>query len=142
MPALAECLARLPSWSSLAADRARTVGQISSHAHRALVVELMLTPKPGLVDRRNCGAHCDMDLDTFVASARAITPWLQRFVEIGRAHADVPARRFLPLLRASGVRCERTMLQATGGVNTHKGAIFSFALLCAAAGRLIARAEE
>lgn len=38
--------------------------------------------------------------------------------------------------------CERSMLRATDGVNTHKGAIFAFGLLCAAAGRLLARSAE
>ena len=114
----------------------------AAHAHRALLAEVMVTPKPGLVDQRNCGAHRDMDLHTFLASAHAIAPWWPRFVEIGYAFAHIPAREFLPLLRADGVRCEKAMLQATGGVNTHKGCIFSLGLLCAAAGRLLATGFE
>src|SRR5439155_24178258 len=42
----------------------------ADYADRALLTELMLTPKPGLVDRRNCGTHRDMDVQTFLASAR------------------------------------------------------------------------
>lgn len=119
--------------------RPRTVSLIAGYADRALLAELMLTPKPGLVDRRNCGAHHDMDLQTFQASGRAIAPWWPRFVEIGYAQAQVPAGRFLPLLRPDGVLCEQAMLQATKGVNTHKGAMFLLGLLCAAAGRLLGR---
>jgi len=121
-----------------AIHQATIVSLIASCAHRALLAELMLTPKPGLVDRRNSGAHRDMDMQTFLASARAIAPWWACFVKIGYACAHIPARDFLPLARPAGILCERTMLQATGGVNTHRGAIFSLGLLCCAAGRLLA----
>src|SRR5205809_5766969 len=97
----------------------------ADYADRALLTELMLTPKPGLVDRRNCGTHRAMDVQTFLASARAIAPWWPRFVEIGYACAHIPACDFLLLVRPAGVLCEQAMLQATDGVNTHKGAIFS-----------------
>ena len=109
---------------------------VAAWADGALRAELMLTPKPGLVDRRNSGSHRDMNLETLLASARALLPWWPRFVDIGEAGADVPADEFLPLARITGLRCERAMMAATAGVNTHKGAVFSFGLLCAAAGRL------
>ena len=113
--------------------------RVAEHAGRAVLTELLLTPKPGLVDRRNCGAHDDMDLQTFLASARAIAPWWQRFVEKGHASAHMPASALLPLVRPTGVLCEQAMFEATRGVNTHKGAIFSLGLLCFAAGRLVAQ---
>jgi len=119
-----------------------SVHLIAPYAHQALVTELMVTPKPGLVDQRNSGAHHDMDMQTFLASAQAIAPWWHHFVEIGHAFAHLPARDFLPLLRSAGVLCEQAMLRATGGVNTHKGAIFSLGLLCAAVGRLLATGIE
>jgi triphosphoribosyl-dephospho-CoA synthase len=111
---------------------------VAEYARRALLTEIMLTPKPGLVDRQNSGAHRDMNLGTFLASIRAISDWFPQFVEIGYANAHVPARDSLPLVRPTGVLCEQAMLQATHGVNTHKGAIFSLGLLCSAAGRLLA----
>lgn len=106
-------------------------------AHRSLLREVLLTPKPGLVDRRNCGSHRDMDLSSFLASAHAIAPWFRRFFERGLEGFAVPAGLFLAGVRADGMACERAMLHATGGVNTHKGSIFAFGLLCAAAGRLV-----
>jgi triphosphoribosyl-dephospho-CoA synthase len=127
-----------PPYSPGGAHQATTASAIAEYADRALLAELMLTPKPGLVDRRNCGAHRDMDMHTFLASARAIAPWWPRFVAIGYASADIAARASLPLVRPAGVLCERAMLRATEGVNTHKGAIFSLGLLCFAAGRLLA----
>ncbi|MBP2309459.1 triphosphoribosyl-dephospho-CoA synthase CitG [Azospirillum melinis] len=115
----------------------RSLGFALAHlAHRSLLRELLLTPKPGLVDRRNCGSHRDMDLSSFLASARAIAPWFRRFFERGLEGCAVPADLFLAGIRADGMACERVMLHATGGVNTHKGSIFAFGLLCAAAGRL------
>lgn len=105
-------------------------------ALRSLVREVLLTPKPGLVDRRNNGSHRDMDISTFLGSARAIAPWFVLFFERGWADCAIPPAQFLPLIRGEGLACERDMMRATGGVNTHKGTIFAFGLLCAAAGRL------
>lgn len=115
------------------------IGLIASYADQALLKELLLTPKPGLVDRRNCGAHDDMDVETFRKSARAIAPWWAHFVALGCACAHMPASDFLPVVRPTGVLCERDMLEATDGINTHKGAIFSLGLLCSVAGRLLAQ---
>lgn len=126
-----------PPLSAGSGRQATTAAAIAEFADRALLAELMLTPKPGLVDRRNCGAHHDMDMNTFLASARAIAPWWPRFVEIGFASADIAAPASLPLVRPVGVLCEQAMLRATEGVNTHKGAVFSIGLLCFAAGRLL-----
>ena len=109
---------------------------VAATAYIALIKEVELTPKPGLVDRFNTGAHRDMDLGTFRASAGAIAPWFPVFFQLGLAECDLPASHFLPLLRADGLACERDMFRATGGVNTHKGSIFSLGLLCAASGRL------
>lgn len=120
-------------------SRTSPAAGIAARAHAALVAEVMLTPKPGLVDCRNTGAHRDMDLNTFLASANAIAPWWPRFVRAGHASAHVPAPAVLPLVRPIGVQCEDAMREATHGVNTHKGAIFSMGLLCAAAGRLLGR---
>jgi triphosphoribosyl-dephospho-CoA synthase len=122
--------------------QAATIRLIPSYAHQALLTEVMLTPKPGLVDQRNSGAHRDMNLQTFLASARAIEPWWSRFVALGHACAHMPARDFLPLARPAGVLCEQAMFGATGGINTHKGAIFSLGLLCSAAGRLLGKGVE
>lgn len=112
---------------------------MAEYASGALLRELMLTPKPGLVDRRNSGAHRDMNISTFLKSARVLSAWFPRFFDIGYRTSRIPASHFLPLVRPAGVLCEREMLEATHGINTHKGAIFSLGLLCAAAGRLQAR---
>ena len=99
----------------------------------ALEMEVAVTPKPGLVDQSNRGSHTDMDLALFQISARALFPHFKNFAAIGcSAGTDL----LLPLLREPGKEAEITMLDATGGVNTHKGLIFSLGLFAALAGRL------
>jgi triphosphoribosyl-dephospho-CoA synthase len=102
----------------------------------ALLIEVRLTPKPGLVDLRNNGAHADMSVATFVASTRALRPRLGEFFRVGAETANLPSALAFERLREVGLDCERAMFAATHGVNTHKGAIFSFGLLLGAAGRL------
>ncbi|WP_247347385.1 triphosphoribosyl-dephospho-CoA synthase [Bradyrhizobium sp. 132] len=99
--------ASAPPYSARGAVEATTAEAIAEYADQALLAELMLTPKPGLVDRRNCGAHRDMDIHTFLASARAIAPWWSRFVAIGYSSAHIAARAALPLVRPAGVQCEQ-----------------------------------
>ncbi len=109
---------------------------IAVRAYLALTQEVSTTPKPGLVDRNNQGAHKDMDLRHFFASANALRPFFCRFAEIGYLTRDEDPKVTFRQLRPVGIEAEQAMLAATGGVNTHKGAIFSLGLLCAAAGRL------
>lgn len=113
-------------------DRAYLAGQ----AARALLYEVCTTPKPGLVDRANTGSHRDMDVFTFLDSTAALLPYLSQAVAIGQETAQKPPAETFDRLRRAGLEAERAMFQATGGVNTHKGAIFSMGCLCGAAGRL------
>jgi triphosphoribosyl-dephospho-CoA synthase len=108
---------------------------------QALLKEVELTPKPGLVDRNNSGAHRDMDRMTFHTSIKAIAPWFPGFYRMGASTRDLAPDELLARLRPAGLACEGAMLRATGNVNTHKGSIFSMGLLCAAAGRLDCAAE-
>ena len=94
----------------------------------SLYDELALAPKPGLVSFVDAGSHDDMDAATFLRSLFALRHFFARVAAQGAASAD-----FAPL-EALGRSAEARMLQATGGVNTHRGAIFTLGLLCAAAG--------
>ena len=102
----------------------------------SLLIEARLTPKPGLVDAENSGAHQDMDLATFEASAAVLRPWFRRCVMAGWERAD-PAD-----LVVIGLSAEQDMYQVTSGVNTHKGALYSLGLACAAMGELAAAGER
>lgn len=114
---------------------------ISEKAVAALLEEVYTTPKPGLVDRRNNGSHEDMNLSLFVASAHALRPYFTRCAAIGQATADLPAASAFAQLREAGLAAEETMFTATDGVNTHKGAIYTMGILCAAAARLWHKGE-
>ena len=105
-------------------------------AVRALLYEVTTTPKPGLVDRRNSGSHRDMDVFTFMDSAAALYPYFESCARTGRETAAQPAPETFKALRPLGCEAEGEMLEATGGVNTHKGAVFSVGIVCAALGRL------
>lgn len=108
---------------------------------RALLAEVRLTPKPGLVDIRNSGAHRDMDMAAFERSTAAIAPWMEKFFIMGNSTAKLDPQTVLVMLRPPGLACENDMLQATGDVNTHRGAIFAFGLLSTAIGRILALEE-
>ena len=121
-----------------APDVQRTIAELAAEA---MYREIRLTPKPGLVDRVNSGAHSDMDFALFMASIAAVAPWFSTFFNVGRETARFSGPQTLRAIRPTGLACEQAMFNATGGVNTHKGGIFSLGLLCAAAGRLIQRDE-
>ena len=127
---------------ALCPERAEPAQRIAGLAAEAMYREVTLTPKPGLVDRVSNGAHRDMDIRLFMASIRAISPWFAHFYAQGEASAGLPASQTLWAIRPVGLACEQAMFDATGGINTHKGAIFSLGLLCAAAGRLANRAQR
>lgn len=106
-----------PFTASLAADA----------AYASLIEELDTTPKPGLVDKNNCGAHGDMDYALFVQSAKAIKPYFELMWQSAQNLKGQAAQN----LQKLGIEAEKAMLKATNGINTHKGAIFSLGLfLC------------
>lgn len=109
---------------------------IAELAWLSLNRELSTTPKPGLVDRNNTGAHKDMDFNHFVASATALRPYFARFAAEGYHTCNEDPKQTFRRIRSIGKEAEQAMYRATGGVNTHKGAIFTLGLLCAAAGRI------
>lgn len=105
-------------------------------AVRSLLYEVCVTPKPGLVDRANSGSHRDMDIFTFANGISVLFPYFEQCVRLGQQGARRPPAVVFARARAAGRRAEQAMFAATGGVNTHKGAIFLLGTLCTAYGRL------
>ena len=104
---------------------------IAHAASDALYDELALAPKPGLVSFVDSGSHTDMNAQTFMRSIHALRPYFAQITYQGYSQTRFAA------LQASGLAAEARMLDATGGVNTHRGAIFTLGLLCASAGALL-----
>ncbi|MHA6530135.1 triphosphoribosyl-dephospho-CoA synthase [Paenibacillus sp. BAC0078] len=99
-------------------------------AVQALVEEAQLTPKPGLVDAKSGGSHTDMSIGLMLKSARALEGTFRRIADVSYLH---PVNQSLREQIASiGREGEKQMLSATGGVNTHKGAIWALGLLTSA----------
>ncbi|MDP9901746.1 triphosphoribosyl-dephospho-CoA synthase [Variovorax ginsengisoli] len=109
-------------------QRPLTPADIGRAATLALHDELSLAPKPGLVTLTDCGSHTDMDAHTFMRSMFSLRHY---FVHIAQAGFEGAG---FDVLERSGIAAEARMRHATGGVNTHRGAIFMLGLLCAAAG--------
>ena len=105
-------------------------------AIRSLYREVALAAKPGLVTPWGNGSHDDMDYATFMRSLHALRPYFPAIAACGSRRPD-----FAPLQQL-GIAAEAAMLLATGGVNTHRGAIFNLGLLSAAAGWLLAEGDE
>ncbi len=114
---------------------------IGAIAVEAMLYEVSATPKPGLVDRANSGAHHDMDFFTFMSSAAALRGYFDECAAIGAGHAQQPIAGLLPCLQAAGIVAERQMFTLTQGINTHKGMIFSLGILAGAAGWAAARGK-
>lgn len=113
---------------SLQPDPPLTPAMIGRAATLALYDELSLTPKPGLVTLIDSGSHDDMDAHTFMRSLFSLRRYFVQIAEAGACGAD------FDVLERCGIAAEARMFTATGGVNTHRGAIFMLGLLCAAAG--------
>lgn len=103
--------------------------RVARLAVRSLYAELALYPKPGLVSLVDNGSHTDMTAVTFVRSLFALRRYFLHITRAGMRDASFHE------LKQLGIEAEARMLRATGGINTHRGAIFCLGMLCAAIGR-------
>lgn len=115
----------------------KMIDVIASLAIESMLFEVSATPKPGLVDRNNCGAHYDMDYFTFMSSAASLHSSFDEMIRLGFTHRNRPIQELLIFLRESGKRAEDKMFLFTKGVNTHKGMIFTLGILCGCAGWML-----
>ena len=105
---------------------------LAALAERALRLELDTPLKPGLVGPDGNGAHSDMNYDLMLRSIKALRPYWSKMAMAAGASE----------LRALGIEAEKAMLAATGGVNTHRGAIFALGLALNAAWSALSAAHE
>lgn len=116
-------------WDAIQLVPPTTIPYIIGHlASMALQTELDTTPKPGLVDRNDNGAHRDMDHALMLRSIQALHPYFVRLAQLGFTDKQPCHDEIVNI----GIEAEREMFKATGGVNTHKGALFSIGLAAVA----------
>ncbi len=106
---------------------------LSQNAVKSLLYEVSATPKPGLVDRYNNGAHKDMDFFSFMSSTAALGYFFYECALIGIGFRGYNYNELLSKIRIIGIKAENKMYKATGGANTQKGLIFSLGIICTAA---------
>lgn len=121
-------IATVHAQPTLARKRELISELIADRAVVALLTELAAWPKPGLVSYVDSGSHSDMDGTMMQSSAEALRPFFAELAQAGRDGGNMNQ------LRSIGLRAEAAMFAVTGGINTHRGAIFGIGLLCAAAG--------
>lgn len=119
-------------------DKEKFCAYVAELAIRSMLYEVSASPKPGLVDRFNSGAHKDMDFYTFMASTAALSHALYQCAIEGADSKGEKHEALLNQLRIIGIEAERKMLVATKGANTHKGLLFSLGVTAAAAGKIYA----
>jgi holo-ACP synthase / triphosphoribosyl-dephospho-CoA synthase len=123
------------------ADRARqgTCKQLAALALKAILYEIAVSPKPGLVGRFEQGAHHDMDYFTFIDSTSVLAGYFEELALSGFMFQGEDLREALPMIRLIGLKMEASMFTATDGVNTQKGLIFLIGLALFSATYVIAR---
>lgn len=114
----------------------RWADEIAKLAEESILTEAVLTPKPGLVDARDSGAHKDMDIFTFIRSAVSLRAGFHDMFLSGYT-GNGSEKELLASLRPKGINIEDEMFNATSNINTHKGIIFSMGLLIASSGKYI-----
>ncbi len=113
---------------------------LSSFALRAILYEISLTPKPGLVDTLNSGIHQDMDYFSFIDSSAEIAPFFNDLAKAGYQFNDDYAK-VLPLIRSIGLKMEEQMFSATYQVNTQKGIIFLMGIALFVSAHLLSKSK-
>jgi holo-ACP synthase/triphosphoribosyl-dephospho-CoA synthase len=112
--------------------------KLSSLALKAILYEISLTPKPGLVDKFSNGSHTDMNFQTFIDSSVAISAYFADLIHEGFAFHENDLTKALPIVRNIGLRMETAMFDSTQNVNTQKGLIFLMGISLFACGYLLA----
>jgi holo-ACP synthase/triphosphoribosyl-dephospho-CoA synthase len=116
--------------------------KLSSLAQQAILSEISLTPKPGLVDKISNGSHADMNYQTFIDSTAAISPWFSDLAREGFSFRNSDLAKALPKIRNIGLRMESAMFAATQNTNTQKGVIFLMGLSLFTCGKLFSQSDQ
>ena len=105
----------------------------------SLIDEILLTPKPGLVD--DYGDKDEEEKVLFLKSAKVITPYLTDLFFKGYNWKYEPESLYDEIIPIEQ-EAERAMCESTDGYDTHKGMIFTMGIICTAAGYDLASRGE
>ena len=105
----------------------KQIHKICNLAQRALLYEISISNKPGLVCFDSPGVHRDMNFFSFLNSTSVLLPFFKEFCELGY-HYQEDINKVLPKIRTIGLQAEKMMFDSTNNVNTHKGIIFLFGI--------------
>ncbi|MHA3056965.1 triphosphoribosyl-dephospho-CoA synthase [Acinetobacter sp. ANC 4641] len=108
---------------------------LADFAVQALLDEVRLSPKPALVDARSSGAHQDLTLNLMEQSAESLRNMFVAMSLAATQHGEI-SQALREQIGQLGREGEQVMLAVTGGVNTHRGAIWALGLLVTAAALL------
>jgi len=117
------------------------VNKLTSYATKAILYEISVSPKPGLVSYENSGAHTDMNFFTFLNSSASLTPFFKEFCLLGYQYSG-KYENVLGEIRQIGLRAEKVMFKATDNINTHKGIIFIFGIALFSIAKLKSEKED
>jgi triphosphoribosyl-dephospho-CoA synthase len=107
--------------------------QIAEYAQKSILYEAILTPKPGLVDAADSGAHKDMNIYTFIDSSVSLFKGFYCYAQAGLTW-ERDEKALFKEIRGIGTIAEKDMFKATDHINTHKGINFSLGIVIAATG--------
>ncbi len=102
---------------------------------QAMMMELNLDPKFGLVTPTSNGSHPDMNYALMIQAKEAITPYFVDMFQLGWNSRDLSV--LFNGARTIGKKAETAMLVATNGVNAYKGLIFNLGMIVSALGYLL-----
>ncbi|WP_315284684.1 triphosphoribosyl-dephospho-CoA synthase CitG [Fusobacterium hwasookii] len=115
--------------------------EVAKLATKALLYEVSISPKAGLVSRLSNGSHKDMNFYTFIDSALSLNNYFSECFVYGQEN-DFYSPSFFKNLRDLGKKAEREMYQATDGINTHKGTIFSMGIIISVLASYLKEADK
>jgi triphosphoribosyl-dephospho-CoA synthetase len=116
--------------------------RVSACCTAASLLEVCVSPSPGLVNLRDSGAHTDMNFLTFMLGTSVLSPYYLSFAEFGHSNPGISPRKLFDELRKIGVQAEIRLLEATSGVNTQRGQLFLMGLAAGIAGLCLARNQD
>jgi len=113
---------------------------LNDYIDEAIMIELDLDPKFGLVTKNTSGSHDDMDYGLMLKAKEAIMPYFIKIFNYSIKIDDFT--HHIEDLRSLGMQAEIAMFKATNQVNAYKGLIFHLGLIISVYANYISRNQE